>query len=93
MWSVFRLLARLRGLRGTPFDPFGWQSERRSERQLATDYAKDIEALLAFLTPENHAALVEFAELPALIRGYGHVKQAGIANAQRRRTELAAALS
>jgi indolepyruvate ferredoxin oxidoreductase len=32
MWRAMALLARLRGLRGSPLDPFGYADERRMER-------------------------------------------------------------
>uniref|UniRef100_UPI0026EB0937 indolepyruvate ferredoxin oxidoreductase family protein n=1 Tax=Phenylobacterium aquaticum TaxID=1763816 RepID=UPI0026EB0937 len=42
----FPVLARLKGLRGTPFDLFGHSAERRMERQLITDYETDLDRLL-----------------------------------------------
>ncbi|MCZ8295241.1 MAG: indolepyruvate ferredoxin oxidoreductase family protein [Hylemonella sp.] len=74
MGAAFRLLARLKGLRGTAFDPFGRTEERRTERALIADYRACIEELLAGLSAANHAAAVEIARLPEQIRGYGHVK-------------------
>ncbi|MFN4350594.1 MAG: indolepyruvate ferredoxin oxidoreductase family protein [Hylemonella sp.] len=74
MGTVFRLLARLKGLRGTAFDPFGRTEERRAERALVAEYRACIEELLAGLSAANHAAAVEIARLPEQIRGYGHVK-------------------
>ncbi len=74
MGTAFRLLARLKGLRGTAFDPFGRSEERRTERALIADYRACIEELLAGLNAANHAAAVEIARLPEQIRGYGHVK-------------------
>ncbi len=74
MLGSFRLLAKLKGLRGTPFDPFGRTQERKDERQLIARYEEIIEELLASLTPDNHALAVEIASLPERIRGFGHVK-------------------
>ncbi len=74
MGTAFRLLARLKGLRGTAFDPFGRTEERRTERALIAEYRACIEELLAGLNADNHAAAVEIARLPEQIRGYGHVK-------------------
>ena len=70
----FRLLARLKGLRGTPFDVLGRSEERRQERALIDDYRASIEEVRAGLTEGNHAAAVEIARIPELIKGYGHVK-------------------
>ncbi|MDP3699814.1 MAG: indolepyruvate ferredoxin oxidoreductase family protein, partial [Hylemonella sp.] len=74
MGTVFRLLARLRGLRGTVFDPFGRSEERRTERALIAEYRACMDEVLAGLKAGNHAAALELARLPEQIRGYGHVK-------------------
>jgi indolepyruvate ferredoxin oxidoreductase len=72
---LLRLLARFKGLRGTPFDVFGYQAERRAERALVDEYRACIAQLLPVLTPANHAAALALARIPERIRGYGHVKQ------------------
>ncbi len=75
MLLAFRLLARLKGLRGTPFDLFGRTHERRMERELIARYRDSIEEVLRTLGADNHALAVEIARLPENIRGYGHVKE------------------
>ena len=87
-WA-FQLLARLKGLRGTPFDPFGYQSERRTERALVAEYRASITQLLPQLTAANHAAAIDVARIPEQIRGYGHIKARHLAAA---RIQWAAAL-
>jgi len=74
MLSAFRLLAKLKFLRGTPFDPFGRSAERRTERALVRDYEAMLDELLAKLSPENHGLGVALASIPEKIRGFGHVK-------------------
>jgi indolepyruvate ferredoxin oxidoreductase len=74
MMSAFRLLARFKGLRGTPLDPFGYSAERRMERKLIADYEATLADLLDKLTPENHHLAVGIAAIPEKIRGFGHVK-------------------
>ncbi len=74
MGGALRLLARLKGLRGTVFDPFAYTDERREERALIVEYRACIEELLAGLDATRHGAAVEIARLPEQIRGYGHVK-------------------
>jgi indolepyruvate ferredoxin oxidoreductase len=74
----FTLLARLRMLRGTPFDLFGYQSERRHERELIAWYETRIEAMLGKLNADSLPALVAAAKAPMEIRGYGLVKEAAI---------------
>ena len=84
MRPLLKLLARCKGLRGTPFDPFGRTEERRLERQLVSDYESTVEALLKGLRTDNLSLAVEVATIPASIRGYGHVKRRSIDAAQKR---------
>ncbi len=88
MFAAFKLLAKFKGLRGTPLDVFGYSEERRMERRLITEYQNTVGTLLAGLTPENHALAIEIAALPEDIRGFGHVKQRHLAAAKKREVEL-----
>jgi indolepyruvate ferredoxin oxidoreductase len=88
---AFGVLARLKGLRGTAFDPFGHTAERKAERRLAGEYEAVVRELLANLSAENHALALEIAALPMQIRGYGHVKLKSLARAKAREAELLAA--
>jgi indolepyruvate ferredoxin oxidoreductase len=90
MHHAFKLLAKLRFLRGTAFDPFGRTAERRSERRLIAEYAALLDELTAALTPANHGLAVELAAIPERIRGYGHVKERHLKDAEARETELLA---
>src|SRR6056297_498902 len=92
MLKGFGLLAKLKMLRGTPFDPFGRTEERRMERALIAQYEADMAEWLPRAKPETMDALVALAELPLQIRGFGPVKQANAARAEKRREELLAAL-
>ena len=74
MLRAFKVLASLRFLRGTAFDPFGRSVERRTERALIRDYEEMLDEILAGLTPENHHLAVGIASIPEKIRGFGHVK-------------------
>ena len=73
---VFALLARLKTLRATPFDIFGYAAERRMERDLIPWYEQLVKGLLPLLRAATLDRLVEIAALPMEIRGYGPVKQA-----------------
>ena len=86
------LLARMKRLRGTPLDPFGYSAERRMERALIRQYQADIAGVLKDLRPDRIDAAVALAELPLQIRGFGPVKAANEAKAAKRREELLAAL-
>ena len=88
--SAFRVLARLKGLRGTPLDIFGYTAERRMERRLILDYEAQIDDIAGGLTAGNHALAVEIASLPDMIRGFGPVKLANIEKARTREAELVA---
>ncbi|WP_180982513.1 indolepyruvate ferredoxin oxidoreductase family protein [Methylocella silvestris] len=74
MAHAFKALGRLKVLRGTPFDLFGYTRERRMERKLIVGYERALTEIAVTLTPDNHAIAVEFAELPQKVRGFGHVK-------------------
>ena len=88
MMTVFRLLARLKGLRGTPLDPFGYTAERRRERQMIVDYEATVASLLDRLDSENHGLAVEIATLPLSIKGFGHVKDEAARCAAEREAQL-----
>ena len=89
---VFRLLAKLKFLRGTPFDIFGYTAERRRERQLVEDYFETVEELLGSLDHDSHSLAVQIAEIPELIRGYGHVKELHLHDAEAKKVALIAIL-
>jgi indolepyruvate ferredoxin oxidoreductase len=76
------VLARLKGLRGTPFDPFGYTAERRAERELIVWYEGLIAQKLGTLDPAHLPDLIAIAKAPMEIRGYGPVKDAAIVKAK-----------
>ncbi len=90
MMNAFALLAKLKRLRGTAFDPFGRTEERRTERRLIGEYEGLIDYLAARLNPGNHAVAVALAGLPEKIRGYGHVKERHLVAVEKERAELLA---
>ena len=75
MLTAFKVLARLKGLRGTALDMFGRTAERRTERALIVEYRASLDEVLAALDADRLAAAVEIARIPELIKGYGHVKE------------------
>ncbi|MBV2361071.1 indolepyruvate ferredoxin oxidoreductase family protein [Thalassococcus sp. CAU 1522] len=92
MLKWFRLLTRLKILRGTPFDPFGRHPERKMERALIRQYEADMREWLPKADDQRMDALVALAELPLQIRGFGPVKTANEAKAAKRREELLSVL-
>ena len=89
---LFRVLAKVRHLRGTAFDVFGYTAERRMERQLIVEFEQAVDSVLAALDASNHelatAAISGFLE----IRGYGPVKETAVAEARKQIGEALAAL-
>ena len=90
MLSAMRVLAKLKGLRGTPLDVFGYAAERRTERRLVEDYRRTLEELLGGLAADRILLAAEIASVPEHIRGYGPVKQRFLAEASVRQAELMA---
>ncbi|RQR25957.1 indolepyruvate ferredoxin oxidoreductase family protein [Burkholderia sp. Bp9142] len=88
---AFRVLAKLKGLRGTPFDVFGHTAERRDERRLIADYIALVDEFCATLDAERLPVALQLANLPDDIRGFGHVKARNMAAAEQKRERLLAA--
>ena len=88
MVPLLRLLAKLRRLRGTPFDIFGYTAERRQDRELIDEYESTLTALLRRIDGGNLALAVEIASIPDKIRGFGAVRAASAAAAVELRARL-----
>ena len=93
MEPVFALLAKARGLRGTPLDPFGYSADRRLERRIIREYEADIAWLLKHLDSSHTDTARALACLPEKIRGYGPVKEQAYEAARKEREALRAALN
>ncbi len=89
---AFRVLARLKALRGTPLDPFGYTTERRAERAAIVEYEGDMAQIFAISAAPTQAVSLELAELPMSVRGYGPVRMVAAQKAAKRRAELLALL-
>jgi indolepyruvate ferredoxin oxidoreductase len=90
MRVAFGILAKLKFLRGTALDIFGYTEERRAERRLIAEYEATVATVLERLGPENLALAVEIASVPEHIRGYGHVKRRHLDGAKKKEAELLA---
>ncbi len=88
MLRSLRVLAALKRLRGTRFDPFGRAAERRFERALRDEYEADMQRIAAELRSDTLPLAIEIASLPERIRGFGPVKQRNAAAAHARHEEL-----
>ncbi len=88
VFGVFGVLSRMKFLRGTALDPFGYTVERRIERRLFAEFEATLERLASGLTRERLALAVEIAGVPQSIKGYGPVKAANLAKARAREAAL-----
>jgi len=88
MLHALRLLARMKFLRGTAFDPFSRTAERRMERRLLAEYETLLDDLVERLDATNYDTAVELANVPEQIRGFGHVKKVSVGRAKARKAEL-----
>ncbi len=92
MAKPLKILTKLKGLRGTPLDVFGYSAERRMERGLIRQYERDMQEVLPKLDASTRDAVLALALLPLQIRGFGPVKDANAAKAAKRREELLAVI-
>jgi len=93
MGGIFGILKKLKFLRGTALDVFGYTEERKMERALIREYEATIARLLAELSPQSHALAIQIASLPDEIRGYGHIKAKSVVATRKKRDELLSGLS
>ncbi len=82
MLGVFKLMARLKFLRGTPLDPFGYTRDRKLERELIAEFESLADKLLGQLTDSTLKDITNVVLQYQKIRGYGHIKAANAATAR-----------
>jgi indolepyruvate ferredoxin oxidoreductase len=85
---AFKVLARMRRLRGTALDVFGYTEERRTERALIGEYEQLVASVLDGMNDDNYALAVQLLALPEKIKGYGHVKEKNLAEARKEQAVL-----
>ena len=86
--SAFKILARLKSLRGTAFDVFGYTAERRMERRLIDDYEATVNELVQLLDSQRLPLAIQIAGLPQGMRGFGHVKERNVESVTREQARL-----
>ena len=79
-----KMLAAMKGLRGGPLDIFGRSRHRRMERELIGWYRQ----LILQVIEQNHPRALEIAAMPDQIRGYEQIKEASIAQTNKRAAEM-----
>jgi indolepyruvate ferredoxin oxidoreductase len=92
MMAAFGMLAKMKFLRGTALDVFGYTAERRTERALIGDYRDTISGLLSKLSADKLSQAVAIASIPEEIRGFGHVKERHLHAAKAKEAALLKAL-
>ncbi len=88
MLSPLKFMSKMKFVRGTPLDVFGYTKERRMERALIRQFERDMKEVLPKLSLETRDAVIALAQLPLEIRGFGAVMEANEAKAAKRREEL-----
>jgi indolepyruvate ferredoxin oxidoreductase len=86
--KAFKVMAAMKGLRGTPLDPFGYSAERKRERAMIREYETDMAKIISAVTDATMPVAIELAQLPISVRGYGPVKDKAADLAAERRLEL-----
>jgi indolepyruvate ferredoxin oxidoreductase len=81
---AFHALIRMKRVRGTPFDVFGWDRDRRTERAVIAEYERLIDetVVLDAAGPSPavpYDALVVIAASALSIKGYGPIKETAVA--------------
>jgi len=88
MLTGFKVLSKLKFLRGTALDVFGRTHERQMERALIEEYKSSLSIVIGQLNIDNHALALELARLPEQIKGFGHVKERNVKAARSQWTAL-----
>ncbi len=89
----FQVLARLKRLRGSALDIFGYTADRRLERRLIAEYETMLAQILDGLSADKLDTAIELAQLPDEIRGYAHVKDQSLVDVSTRKNELLTAFA
>ncbi len=82
------MLARLRRLRGTAFDVFGYTHERRTERALIGEYEDLVARVVDGMSAGNYPIALQLLALPERIKGFGHVKEKNLGEVRKEQAAL-----
>jgi indolepyruvate ferredoxin oxidoreductase len=82
--AMLKLLASMRGLRGTPFDVFRFSHDRRTERALIVEFESLVDEAVASLNDTNKAQFRDAVAAWMDVRGYGPVKDEAVEDVRRR---------
>jgi indolepyruvate ferredoxin oxidoreductase len=79
-------LRAMKRLRGTPFDVFGWDGERRTERSLITEYEQLVDEVT--IAPVPYETQLLAAQSAQSIKGYAPVRDKSVAEWRTRAAAL-----
>ena len=88
MYSALKLMAKMKFLRGSAMDVFGYSPERRAERAYIAQYREKVREALGYLNGSTYATAVDIASLPEQLRGFGHVRDANMLEVMQRWEQL-----
>ncbi|MBV1775628.1 indolepyruvate ferredoxin oxidoreductase family protein [Burkholderiaceae bacterium DAT-1] len=74
LMSGFKVLAKMKGLRGTALDVFAHSEDRKVERRLIGELEQCVDTLLQGLKADKLQEAANVVALTHGIRGYGHIK-------------------
>ncbi|MGY0217525.1 indolepyruvate ferredoxin oxidoreductase family protein [Endozoicomonadaceae bacterium StTr2] len=88
MLKSLKVLAGMKGLRGSALDPFKHSADRKLDRQLLASYQELLRKLITELSQDNYQTAIELANIPAEIRGFGPVREKSAGQAEARQNIL-----
>jgi indolepyruvate ferredoxin oxidoreductase len=92
MRPALGIMAKMKGLRGTPLDVFGYTSERRENRAMIGWFEGVMDAVAQKATVENTGDCLSVLHAPMEMRGYGPVWEEAVATEKPKAEERLAAL-
>ncbi len=83
---LLKVVAKARSLRGSWLDPFRFSAEKGLDQRLLADYESDLDLIAA--AGSASPALLQLAEWPAEVRGFGPIRAQAAARAEQVRHDL-----
>jgi len=83
MGHAMHVLAKLKGLRGGPFNPFGYHAEARLHQDLLAWYESGLGQIAGQYSQHRAKDILTFLNAPGEIRGYGPVRAVAAEKARR----------
>lgn len=71
---ALKVLARMKFLRGTMFDPLGYTADRKEDRETLEQFTDMVKVISGSLRSDNYDLACQILGEAAKIKGYGHVR-------------------